>query len=748
MIPTRTYIKEWQQALHNEILHLKKFGSNRFIVKNGRLLTKDTSFTYYFDTPFPLKIPVGASVRLEWGGIKQGGRILSSEGKGAIVAIEQSFGDLIQEAYLLHDPWELLENLIQRLDEIKKSKQKRVRVKRLMDPSMPAKHPVDKIKSNVHEVVLRSKYNPVTFVWGPPGTGKTYTLARAAANKYFQEKRVLILSHSNQAVDVLMNEISSFLRKKNRFKVGDVLRYGFNSGEAIASHEALTTNQLLEKQEPMLADEKQSLFDERQKIKQDLLSSFSTRDSNLLLELETKIARVLEKIRHKEVQFVRDALVVGTTLAKAASDSVIYEKEFDLVILDEASMAYVPQAAFAAALGKRVIICGDFKQLPPIASSRDTLVTRWLKEDIFHHAGVVDWVEDGRFHPHLFLLREQRRMHPEISAFTNRYIYHSLVGNHESVINSRNEIVEQEPFPGRAAVMIDTSYLGSFCLNERTTKSRLNIWQLLLSFQSIHEAYLCGARSIGYVTPYRAQANLMEILLQDLYEKELLGADIISATVHRFQGSERDIMVFDTVDSNPQERVGMLLIGKESERLINVAITRTKGKFIHVSNLEFIQKHVFRGKTLRQLVDHQESHNQIVTTKEIGTWIKNQLPRLQWMHAGRIDRVFLDIQSARSSIILFLPNEAYLTVEWRKQLANRNPRTKLTVISEKAWDELNPNHWQQEVVSHPFIIINHQVLWLGFPLEAAKGIQPPYIAVRLDSKMVCEYIIGEFCNQQ
>ena len=64
---------------------------------------------------------------------------------------------------------------------------------------------------------------------------------------------------------------------------------------------------------------------------------------------------------------------MGATLAKAASDSALYEQDFDVVILDEASMAYVPQAAFAATLGKRVIICGDFKQLPPIASSRDPL---------------------------------------------------------------------------------------------------------------------------------------------------------------------------------------------------------------------------------------------------------------------------------------------------------------------------------------------------------------------------------------
>jgi hypothetical protein len=744
MTKTVANIKEWQQALQNEIMHLKKYGSNKFLVMNGRLLSHEGSFTYYFDTAFSLNIPVGSSVQLEWGGIKQSGRVLSSEGKGVIIKLDQSCGDMIQEAYVVHDPWELLEQLIERLDEIKKSKQKRLRVKRLMDPSMQAKHPEEKVKSNVHELILRSKYNPVTFVWGPPGTGKTYTLARVAANKYFQEKRVLILSHSNQAVDVLISEISTFIKKKDRFNTGDVLRYGFNTGETLDSHEGLTTSQLLEKQDPDLARDKELLFDKRRNLKHDLARSFSKRDSNHLLELETKIARVLEKIRQKEIEFVKDAFVVATTLAKAASDAAVFQKEFDVVILDEASMAYVPQAAFAATLGKRVIICGDFKQLPPIALSRDPLFTKWLKEDIFHRAGVVDWVKEGKLHPHLFLLREQRRMHPDISAFPNRYIYQSIVGDHESVLTSRNEIAAQAPFSGRASVLLDTSFLGSFCLNERTSKSRMNPWHVLLSFQLIHESYIGGARSIGYATPYRAQANLMDLLLQDLYEKELLTADIISATVHRFQGSERDIMVFDTVDSEPQDRAGMLLVGSESERLINVAITRTRGKFIHVSNQSFIRKHVYTGKKLRQLIDHQESQRQTVRTREIGTWIKNQLPKLQWMHARKLDQVFQDIELARESIVMSLPMETVLSHQWTKVLQNRNSRVKLTIISKGTWMNLQPDQLLVESAAFPFIVIDNHLFWLGLPLEGVKEIEPPYIAARLVSERVSEYIIGQF----
>ncbi|WP_284036906.1 AAA domain-containing protein [Neobacillus sp. 114] len=732
MTTTKTYLKEWQQALLNEINHLKKYGGSRYIVTNGRLLSNDDAYSYYFDTAIPLRIPVGSTIKLEWGAMKSSGKVLSSEGRGVILALEQSFGDLISDAFLLHDPWELLEQLIERLDEIKKNKQKRLRVKRLMNPSMETKHPADKIKSNVHEVVLRSKYNPVTFVWGPPGTGKTYTLARTAANKYFQQKKVLILSHSNQAVDVLMGELTDFIKRKNRFREGDVLRYGGGGGEALSAHHEITTGLLIEKQDPLLAQDRERLIEERRNLKQDLAYSFSKRDSDHLLELETQIARLLEKVRKKEVEFVKEAFIIGTTLAKAASDSAVYDQDYDVVILDEASMAYVPQAAFAAALGHRVIICGDFKQLPPIASSRDLLVAKWLKEDVFHHAGVVESLNEGQLHPQVFLLKEQRRMHPDISAFTNKYIYHSLVGDHESVYKSRNRITSHAPFKEQAAVLLDTSFTGLHCMSDKTTNSRFNLWQLLLSFQLIHEAYLDGTKSIGYVTPYRSQANLMEMLLEEIYTNELGQADIIGATVHRFQGSERDVMIFDTVDSAPQDRAGMLLTGKDSERLINVAITRTKGKFLHVSNRDFIQKHVYSGKTLRQLVDYQVRRNQAVTTKEIGSWIRSQHPKLRWIHALKLEAVFRDLKSAKSSITISFPEGTELSEEWKEQLMNRGERVKLTLISDK-----------DKNLPFPYVMVDEKVLWLGLPLEGAREIRPPYVAARLSSSKICEYLLKQ-----
>lgn len=739
----RILLKEWQDALQAEILYLKKYGSSKYLLTNGRLLEKKDSFTYYFETSHSIRVPIGANIKIQWTSMEIKGRILSSEGKSLIIDLEKNIGDFLTDVYFFHDPWELLEQLSERLDEAKKNKRKLARMKRLMEPSDIQKYPTENIKSNVHELMLRSQYNPVTFVWGPPGTGKTFTLARVAANKYLNGKKILVMAHSNQAVDVLMAEIASILKNNERFKEGDILRYGSQTSSPLLMETSITSIELLKSFHPDLAERKEQLSNKRREIKYDLSKSFSKRDSDQLLEIELKLTNILEKIRQKEVQLVKDAKIIGATLAKAASDPALYEGEYDLVMVDEASMAFVPQMAFAAILAKRLIVCGDFKQLPPIAIGRHPLIKEWLREDIFHKSGVTESVKDGYLHPHLLLLKEQRRMHPDISAFTNKHVYHSLVKDHKSVIKSQTEIVKKEPFPGKASILVDVSYTGLHCLSERISNSRVNLWNLLISFQLIYESYLSGTRSLGYVTPYRAQAELMENLLDDIFQKEKQEADIIAATVHRFQGSERNVMIFDSVDSFPQERPGMLLIGNDSERLINVAITRTREKFIHVNDTSFIQNQISKGKTIRKLVEHQFNNNQVIFQKEIGTWIKHQHKHLSWIHAKKLDQVFQDIGQARSSIVISFPKKGLLTENWRSVLNKRSKRTALTFVSSDLMENLEIDYFVKHYCPFPFVLIDQRIMWLGLPLEGASRVMPPYVCARLNSEAISQFLLTQ-----
>ncbi|MEK4824141.1 DNA helicase [Niallia circulans] len=719
-----TTIKQWQQALQIEINHLKKYGQSKVALYNGIRLNTENDFTYYFESISNLKVPIGSNVMIHWGSQAVRGRVLSADGKSLLIILEKAIGEDVSEAYLSHDPWELLEQLQIRFDTIKKNKRKLSRIVKLMQPSEETKHPSEQLKNHVHELSLRCKYNPVSFVWGPPGTGKTYTLARVALQRYWKGKRILLLAQSNQAVDVLLTEITTTIKEKDRFKIGDILRYGGNSNNASLEQEKITTSSLLDKKDMDLAKQKQYFFEEKLKLKQDLSYSFTTRDSAQLLEMEEKLANVMEKIRKRELQFVQKAKIVGTTIVKAATDPAIYEDEYDLVIVDEASMAYIPQVAFSASLAKRIIICGDFKQLPPIATSRHALVDKWLKEDVFHATGVAETVHSSSLHPQLLLLNEQRRMHPSISQFTNKYIYHSLVGDHKKVERNRKAIAEKLPFQGEANILLDSSQFGAYATFERASKSRMNYIHLLLALQVINEALNeKGTTSIGYVTPYRAQAEIMEAMASEFFPEAIIEKRLIIATVHRFQGSERDIIIFDSVEGEAFLKPGILLTGKESERLINVAISRAKGKFIHIANRNYIKTKIDRKKTIRQLVNHQEAFNKVVTNQQIGEWIQKKNPKLYWTHAQRVELLEKDIKRSNHTIIASFPKQKEILKQQWKQLLNRR------------------SIGSAPDIPFPFIIIDEKVIWFGLPSELVNGSTPPSLAVRIHSPSLASYLL-------
>ena len=63
---------------------------------------------------------------------------------------------------------------------------------------------------------------------GSPGTGKTYCISKIV-DLLFIEKRVLVVSNTNSAVDIVIKELCVRLHKKDKdFDKGSVLRYGYN----------------------------------------------------------------------------------------------------------------------------------------------------------------------------------------------------------------------------------------------------------------------------------------------------------------------------------------------------------------------------------------------------------------------------------------------------------------------------------------------------------------------------------------
>jgi AAA domain len=707
-------IDEWQTALEIEIAHLRKRESTGIYIEEGRCLRKDEStFIYWFTLAYSASLPEGSIISIKTGGRLFQGIVISSEERECIIELEQYIGDPVSGGQLFHEPWELLEKLIERLDEAKERHEKVRRITDLMFPSEKTFHHTAAVKSILHEAYLRSKHNPVTYLWGPPGTGKTFTLARVAAYHYYEGKRVLLLSHSNAAVDVLIEEMRHFLSEHNRWKSGEVIRYGINRKSYQDGVTDLSVTQLLEQQDPKLALEKDKVETYRRKLKKKLSKAFSHYDSERLSQLEIHYQKLKEQLKRREGGLVNDARVIGTTLSKAAIDPLIYNEEFDLIIVDEASMAYVPQVAFAASLGKKIIICGDFKQLPPIAGSFHPSVSKWLKEDIFHLSHVADSVEKGKEHPQLLLLPEQRRMHPSISAFTNHFIYHSKVGDHPDAANMREGILSREPFPREGSILLSLKEGSEW--GETDRGSRWNVLSSLLSVMLVMKALDDGIRSIGIVTPYRAQARWYNLLIQELieplYQREK--PSIYSATVHGFQGSENDMIIFDAVDGTAHEKAGALFTRSGSERLINVAVTRARGKFILVANDEFMKRRTNPLQPIHQLINFLETTGFVKSGSDLMESEISSNKKLKWYSIQDQKRMLNDLHACKEEIIVNVNSISDIPSEILSALKDAESRITVKILCKQYTHEKYHIKTEKSPTNVPFISMDKKVLWFN-----------------------------------
>ncbi|MCM2603980.1 AAA family ATPase [Rossellomorea marisflavi] len=283
-------ISEWQDALDMEIIQMKKKQNSGIRVENGRCIKKEEgSYVYWFTLPYSRSFPEGGSIQIDYQNKNLQGIVISSEETECIIELDQYLGDILGYARLIYEPWELLEKLWQRLEDIKERQGKSSRAIRTIQPSGVTHHPPG--KHLLHEAYVRSKYNDLTYIWGPPGTGKTYTLARVAAYHYTEGQRILILSHSNAAVDVLIEEMHHFLTENDRWTPGEVVRYGQNRKSLSAEARDVSLTQLLELQDPKLSEERGKVEKYRMKLKKKLTKKFSNYDSERLSRLRCIIKK-------------------------------------------------------------------------------------------------------------------------------------------------------------------------------------------------------------------------------------------------------------------------------------------------------------------------------------------------------------------------------------------------------------------------------------------------------------------------
>ncbi|PTQ51566.1 MAG: DNA helicase [Hydrogenibacillus schlegelii] len=106
--------------------------------------------------------------------------------------------------------------------------------------------------------------------------------------------------------------------------------------------------------------------------------------------------------------------------------------------------------------------------------------------------------------------------------------------------------------------------------------------------------------------------------MRDLFP-EARGSEraVVASTVHRFQGLEKDVILFDAVDGPPFSKAGVLLEGDAAARLINVAMSRARGKLIILGNRSFLQDRLSAEHPLNRLSRELEARGRIVDLRNV-----------------------------------------------------------------------------------------------------------------------------------
>ena len=708
------FCQAYRMALSAEISFIRMTGGKHILLQEGKRIGRDNGqFVYLLESEDELNYPEGTPVTIWKGQSQISGKILNCEAFSVYLISELDLGAEVEMLNISAEACYLLQSVSERLMDLS------------LEPSEIAQDlicnglkEIDYRNSDIakgQETAVRmSLEQPITFVWGPPGTGKTQTLAKIAWAHIDKGERVLMLSYSNVSVDGAILRVTSL---KNDVFPGQLVRYGFPKDKRISEHPYLSSYNLAINNYPDLLKRRTQLQAEKKRLE---------KNDPKLIQVEKELNEIRRELRAAESQCVRNAKFVATTVSKAIVDKEIRNGAFDVVIFDEASMATIPQIAYAAKLARKNFVCmGDFRQLPPIVQSSKESP---LNADIFQYCGITQAVDQGSNHKWLCLLDTQYRMHPEIADFAGRSIYNGLLKSANGMTEKREKTVMAEPFAGRAMEFVDLSGTMSTCIKS-SDDSHANVLSAFVTFSLALKA--AQTQEVGIITPYHAQSRLLHAMVRDVNELEALPHAIKCATVHQFQGSEEDVIVYDAVDCYRLPFPGALIAstaGRYADRLFNVAMTRSKGKFICVANGSFM-----RNKGMSEnLMFMQMLKSYRATAPMIPEIIRpdDDLEKyyLDFVEKeNQVDEFIKDLATARREVRIDIPdspaNSDINTTRIAQALAEAQSRGVKVFVRAESKKNLHPTLKYFAVENHyltdPIALIDKTVTWFGMPESAA-----------------------------
>ena len=419
-------------------------------------------------------------------------------------------------------------------------------------------------------IILKAKQAQDYFLLvGPPGTGKTSMALRFLVEEELASKphpSILLLSYTNRAVDeicsMLYDADIEFIRLGNEYSC-----------------------------EP--------------KYRKILLAH--------AVEECPKLSSIKEKLLQTKV-------IVSTTASLMSRPFILQLRSFTLAITDEAGQILEPNIIgllsakdkHGLAAIERFILIGDYKQLPAVVqqTEKESEVTEPLLRDIHLYncrqslfERLLKTEKAAKSSDFIGVLQKQGRMHPAVAAFPSQAFYQEeqlqpVPLQHQLEQDFGYEVLPSddtdELLSSRRTLFIPSMKCEQEGLSDKVNTDEACIVAEVL--RRIHRFYgknFNSSKTVGVIVPYRNQIAMIRKEIEKVGIPELTGISI--DTVERYQGSQRDIIIFsftvqqsyqlEFLTSNTFEEDGNTI-----DRKLNVAITRARKQLILTGNEELLRQ--------------------------------------------------------------------------------------------------------------------------------------------------------------
>ena len=447
------------------------------------------------------------------------------------------------------------------------------------------------------DVELRTDLNPpqqdavrfalgapdLAILHGPPGTGKTTTLAEVVYQAVRRGERVLACAPSNTAVDNLLERLVG--RLPNVLRIGHPARVF----ESLRGH---TLDELVD------ADPSTDVVRDMRRELEELMRSASRthrgRDAkkrrSLLYSTAGDLRGQIRTLERRVITGILDSSdVICTTTT--IDDDLLGDAMFDLVVIDEACQCTESSVWQAFQRAERIVMAGDHCQLPPTVLSdqaaaegmRDSMMQRLIEregESIFRRLTV------------------QYRMNDAIMNFSSNEFYEgTLVADHSVAEHRLRDLTGVDPIPltDQPLMFVDTAGSGMNEQLEPDGESKLNPGEGKVVLQFARELMEAGvsADQIAIIAPYAAQVRWLRNRMDN--------RDLEIDTVDGFQGREKEVVLITLTRSNDRGEIGFL----GDKRRTNVALTRAKRKLIVIGDSATLGANAFYGRMLEYFEEHE-----------------------------------------------------------------------------------------------------------------------------------------------